>query len=101
MAKAIYLGARVTPSFMLTKTTSNITGYSKSIEVGDLICFDKQLEEKSYRGLGVVRRDFNGMFDNPEDAINNHFDASVIGIDNDEVRELRKNFDFMATIGNY
>lgn len=86
---------------MLTQTLSNITGYSKTIQSGDIIVFDRQLRQACYRVGEVVRRDFNGSFDNPEDAINNHFDASITKLTQEEIFELDKDDNFKSTITKY
>lgn len=99
MAKAIYLGHNGrAKSFYTQIKGNNVKGYSKTIEENDLLVFDKDLQERPLRVVDVKKRNYNGVFENPEDAINAFFDANTIPISDDELKELRSNKEFQSTI---
>lgn len=78
--KAIYIGpSGIGQSFFTTKSNERITGFSRSVDVGDWLIGDTGLVEV-YEVMELIRRDYNGVFDNPADAKNNFFDAKVCPI---------------------
>jgi hypothetical protein len=90
--KLVYMGHICkAPSFYVRATETRIEGYSKSLEAGDIIIFDKSLEKPAYRVLDMTRRNYNGVFKNAEDGKNAFFDASVERITPQEALDLRDN----------
>lgn len=91
MSKFIYIGSvGLAPSFFTQLSNNRIRGYSKTIESGDILVLDSKLEDPCFRVKEVSKRNYNGVFANPEDAKNAFFDAQVDKISNEEVLELRK-----------
>ena len=91
MSKFIYIGSiGLAPSFYTKLENNRIRGYSKTIESGDILVLDSKLEDPCFRVKEVSKRNYNGVFKNPEDAINSFFDAQVDKISIAEVLELRK-----------
>lgn len=99
--KAIYIGAQgKARSFYTQLSKTNVKGYSKEIEQGDMLVFDKNLETRPLLVESVTKRNYNGVFDNPEDAVNAFFDAKVIPINDAQLLELRKDAEFTKSIVN-
>lgn len=97
--KAIYIGHfNKSPHFYTQIKGNNVKGYSKTIEVGDLLVFDTLLETRPLKVLEVSKRNYCGVFQNPNDAINAFFDAMVEPINDDEIKSLRENQDFKTNI---
>ena len=97
--KAIYIGAQgKAKSFYTQLSKTNVKGYSKEIEQGDILVFDKNLETRPLIVNSVTKRNYNGVFDNPEDAINAFFDAQVIPIEDKELLALRMDAGFTKSI---
>lgn len=89
--RLIYMGHNGrAKSFYTQIKGNNIKGYSKVIEQGDIICFDKDLQERPLPLTDVQKRNYNGVFEHPEDAINAFFSADTIPLTDDEVRSLRQ-----------
>lgn len=97
--KAIYIGSQgKAKSFYTQLSQTNVKGYSKEIEQGDILVFDKNLETRPLIVQSLIKRNYNGVFDNPQDAINAFFDAQVTPIDDTQLLELRRNVDFTQSI---
>lgn len=91
MSKLIYIGHNGNAQSFYTKLTNdNVKGYSKTIEENDILVFDKQLERVSLRVVSVTKRNYNGVFANPEDAVNAFFDSKVVPLSDEEILLMRQ-----------